>query len=252
MTEDILNAKKAKTIIRKMMEHPQGVWFRIPVDPIAVGAPTYLDEIKKPMDLSTMLKKLEKGVYKRHSELMTDFELIVSNCVQFNGAESHLGLEAKGLKKAWEAEWEKAAKMSYTDKRSLLGLFNKLNQVPGVDIFSEPVDPVKYQIPTYYSVIGGEQNARDLGTIKANLVADKYNTIAEFEADVRQMFQNCFAFNGPNTPVEVIGRDLEKAFDVAMAKVRKDAGLPPVSSSNVGNKRKAVDPAAVSKRSRVT
>jgi len=127
-----------------------------------------------------------------------------------------------------------------------------LNQVPGVDIFSEPVDPVKYQIPTYYSVIGGEQNARDLGTIKANLVADKYNTIAEFEADVRQMFQNCFAFNGPNTPVEVIGRDLEKAFDVAMAKVRKDAGLPPVSSSNVGNKRKAVDPAAVSKRSRVT
>jgi transcription initiation factor TFIID subunit 2 len=127
----MLNTKKAKTIIRKMMENPQGVWFRIPVDPIAVGAPTYLDEIKHPMDLSTMSKKLDQGFYKRQSDLMADFELIVSNCVQFNGAESHLGLEAKGLKKAWDAEWEKAAKMSYTDKRSLLGLFNKLNQVPG-------------------------------------------------------------------------------------------------------------------------
>ncbi|PLW33747.1 hypothetical protein PCASD_12510 [Puccinia coronata f. sp. avenae] len=64
----------------------------IPVDPIAVGAPTYLDEIKHPMDLSTMSKKLDQGFYKRQSDLMADFELIVSNCVQFNGAESHLGL----------------------------------------------------------------------------------------------------------------------------------------------------------------
>ncbi|WAR52569.1 hypothetical protein PtB15_1B1012 [Puccinia triticina] len=253
VANDLLNSKKAKVIIRKMMEHPQGVWFRIPVDPIAVGAPTYLDEIKNPMDLSTMVKKLDKGLYKRHSELMADFELIVSNCVQFNGAESQLGLEAKALKKVWDLEWEKAAKMSYTDKRSLLGLFNKLNQVPGVELFNEPVDPVKYQIPTYYAVIGGQQNARDLGTIKANLVADRYNSIGEFEADVRLMLKNCFTFNAPTTPVEVIGRDLEKAFDIAMVKVRKDAGLPPTagSSSTPGNKRKGVEPAASSKRSRV-
>ncbi|KAA1114250.1 hypothetical protein PGT21_001821 [Puccinia graminis f. sp. tritici] len=252
VADDLLNPKKAKVIIRKMMEHPQGVWFRIPVDPIAVGAPTYLDEIKNPMDLSTMLKKLDKGTYKRHSELMADFELIVSNCVQFNGAESQLGLEAKALKKVWDLEWEKAAKMSYTDKRSLLGLFNKLNQVPGVELFNEPVDPVKYQIPTYFAVIGGQQNARDLGTIKANLVADRYNSIGEFEADVRLMLKNCFTFNAPTTPVEVIGRDLEKAFDLAMVKVRKDAGLPPpAGSANAGNKRKGAEPAASSKRSRV-
>ncbi|KAI7963119.1 hypothetical protein MJO28_001213 [Puccinia striiformis f. sp. tritici] len=277
--DEILNPKKAKVIIRKMMEHPQGVWFRIPVDPIAVGAPTYLDEIKNPMDLSTMLKKLDKGNYKLQSELMNDFDLIVNNCIQFNGANSHLGLEAKNLRKVWINEWDKAAKMSYTDKRSLLGLFNKLNQVPGVDMFSEPVDPIKYQIPTYYSVIGGSENARDLGTIKKNLVADKYKNIHEFEMDVRLMLKNCFTFNAPNTPVEVIGRDLEKAFDLAMNKVRKDTGLPisipapsssasvtlnrnntipptisssPASSSNTpGNKRKGTEAIASAKRSRV-
>ncbi|OAV86968.1 hypothetical protein PTTG_09387 [Puccinia triticina 1-1 BBBD Race 1] len=205
------------------------------------------------MDLLTMVKKLNKGIYKRHSELMADFELIVSNCVQFNGAESQLGLEAKALKKVWDLEWEKAAKMSYTDKQSLLGLFNKLNQAPSVELFNEPVDPVKYQIPTCYAVIGGQQSAQDLGTIKANLVADQYNSIGEFEADVRLMLKNCFTFNAPTTPVEVIGRDLEKAFDIAMVKVCKDAGLPPTagSSSTPGDKRKGVEPSASSKKSRV-
>jgi transcription initiation factor TFIID subunit 2 len=121
-----------------------------------------------------------------------------------------------------------------------------------VELFNEPVDPVKYQIPTYFAVIGGQQNARDLGTIKANLVADRYNSIGEFEADVRLMLKNCFTFNAPTTPVEVIGRDLEKAFDLAMVKVRKDAGLPPTAgSANAGNKRKGAEPAASSKRSRV-
>lgn len=252
VVDDLLVPKKAKAILRKMSEHPQGAWFRAPVDPIAVGAPTYLDEIKNPMDLSTMQKKLDKGVYKRRAELMADFNLVVSNCIQFNGAQSFLGLEAQGLKKAWLAEWEKAAKMSYTDKRSLLGLFNKLNQVPGVDVFSEPVDPVKYQIPTYFAVIGGEQNARDLGTIKANLVADRYNNIAEFEADVRLMFTNCFKFNAPNTQVEIIGRDLEKVFNTVMTKIRKDAGLPPIGgTTSAGNKRKGLEAGAVSKRTKV-
>ncbi|WAR57084.1 hypothetical protein PtB15_8B129 [Puccinia triticina] len=120
------------------------------------------------MDLSTMVKKLDKGVYKRHSELMADFELIVSNCVQFNGADSQLGLEAKALKKVWDLEWEKAA--------NLIPI-NDCSWVYSISV--ELVDPVKYQITTYFAVVGGQQNARDLGTIKANLVADRYNSIGE-------------------------------------------------------------------------
>ncbi|WAQ86369.1 hypothetical protein PtA15_7A95 [Puccinia triticina] len=122
-----------------------------------------------------------------------------------------------------------------------------------VELFNEPVDPVKYQIPTYCAVIGGQQSTQDLGTIKANLVADRYNSIGEFEADVRLMRKNCFTFNAPTTPVKVIGRDLEKAFDIAMVKVCKDAGLPPTagSSSTPGDTRKGVEPSASSKRSRV-
>ncbi|KAI9604502.1 hypothetical protein KEM48_000737 [Puccinia striiformis f. sp. tritici PST-130] len=143
-----------------------------------------------------------KGNYKLQSELMNDFDLIVNNCIQFNGA-----------------------------------------NIPGVDMFSEPVDPIKYQIPTYYSVIGGSENARDLGTIKKNLVADKYKNIHEFEMDVRLMLKNCFTFNAPNTPVEVIGRDLEK--------LRKDTGLPisipaPSSSASVTLNRNNTIPPTIS------
>ncbi|MBW0488935.1 hypothetical protein O181_028650 [Austropuccinia psidii MF-1] len=229
--ENVLVPKKAKGIIRKMMESPYGAWFRVPVDPIAVGAPTYYDEIKSPMDLTTMQKKVDKGVYKRLSELMADFDLIVSNCIQFNGAFSEVAAQAKALEKAWKTEWQKASKMSYIEKRSLLGLFNKLNQVAGVDVFSEPVDPVALQIPTYFSVIGGKQNARDLGTIKSNLVADRYNNIQEFEVDIRLMLKNCFTFNPPESLVSIIGKDLEKVFDAGILKIKKDSGLISTSTS---------------------
>lgn len=76
--------------------------------------------------------------------------------------------------------------------------------------FMEPVDPVKLGIPDYFNVV---KTPMDLSTIKKKLDAGSYNRADEFEADVRLMFQNCYLYNGAESDVSRIGRDLEAVFD---------------------------------------
>lgn len=130
-TDEPLNQKKAKTILRRMNESEAGVWFRVPVDPVALGIPTYFQEIPHPMDLGTMTKKLDQGKYKKESQIFGDFNLIVRNCVKFNGLLSAAGMAAEALGALWKAEWRKAHRIGYQEKRSLLSLISRLQKVPG-------------------------------------------------------------------------------------------------------------------------
>lgn len=120
------------------------------------------------------------------------------------------------------------------------------------EIFSQPVDPILLQIPDYYDVIGGKERARDLGTIKSNLQVDRYHNLEEFEMDVRQMLSNCFVYNPKATPVEMIGRDVEKAFEIGIGKLKKEAGLV-VGGGGGGsvNKRKVNESGGSSKKTKL-
>jgi len=64
----------------------QGIaWpFLVPVDPVALNIPTYHKIIKKPMDLSTVQKKLGEGQYENVKEFEADMRLMFSNCYRFN------------------------------------------------------------------------------------------------------------------------------------------------------------------------
>jgi bromodomain-containing factor 1 len=79
--------------VRKAKKVKFGQMFLKPVDPVALNIPTYPDVIKNPMDLSTMEDKLKKHMYASADDLMADFNLIIDNCVKFNGA-THLVSEA--------------------------------------------------------------------------------------------------------------------------------------------------------------
>lgn len=76
--------------------------------------------------------------------------------------------------------------------------------------FMEPVDPVKLGIPDYFNVV---KTPMDLSTIKKKLDAGSYSSGDEFEADVRNMFQNCYLYNGADSDVSRLGRDLEAVFE---------------------------------------
>lgn len=79
------------------------------------------------MDLQTMTIKVERGDM-NYEELFADFDLIVSNCKLFNPPDTEPVWYVDVLDRAWRSEWERASKLSYNVKRSLLSFLKTLMQ----------------------------------------------------------------------------------------------------------------------------
>uniref|UniRef100_K1PW96 Cat eye syndrome critical region protein 2 n=1 Tax=Magallana gigas TaxID=29159 RepID=K1PW96_MAGGI len=62
-------------------------------------APGYHDIIKRPMDLSTIEKKLTGRAYRTKNRFVQDLNLMLDNCRQFNGENSDLGEMASRLQR---------------------------------------------------------------------------------------------------------------------------------------------------------
>jgi Transcription factor involved in chromatin remodeling, contains bromodomain len=67
--------------------------FREPVDPVALGIPTYFDTIprKDARDLKTIRQKLDTDKYDSVEAFEADMALMIQNAITFNGAESDAG-----------------------------------------------------------------------------------------------------------------------------------------------------------------
>ncbi len=50
--------------------------------------PDYMDHILHPMDLSTMRKRIDAQGYKNLDEFEADFNLIIENCMKYNGKDT--------------------------------------------------------------------------------------------------------------------------------------------------------------------
>lgn len=57
--------------------------------------------------------------------------------------------------------------------------------------FKHPVDPVASGMPNYFAVV---KRPMDLMTIRSRMEKNEYPSSAEFLADVRQIFQNCYEY----------------------------------------------------------
>eukprot|EP00529_Nitzschia_sp_RCC80_P002753 CAMPEP_0113454018 /NCGR_PEP_ID=MMETSP0014_2-20120614/7651_1 /TAXON_ID=2857 /ORGANISM="Nitzschia sp." /LENGTH=1788 /DNA_ID=CAMNT_0000345419 /DNA_START=143 /DNA_END=5509 /DNA_ORIENTATION=- /assembly_acc=CAM_ASM_000159 len=105
-------------VIEWIKGNPKIVPFLLPVDPVALGIPSYFDIIKHPMDISTVEEKLEKGVYSNfapsesrgkrfpvslmlNGPFRDDVELIFSNAQEFNPEDDWIHKAAKSLKQAF-------------------------------------------------------------------------------------------------------------------------------------------------------
>lgn len=76
--------------------------------------------------------------------------------------------------------------------------------------FLAPVDVVALNIPDYPSIV---KHPMDLSTIERKLNEGDYQNADDFETDMRLMFNNCYLYNPPVTPVHKMGQELEKVFD---------------------------------------
>jgi hypothetical protein len=84
-------------ITNKLIKLPISFAFRLPVDPVADELPDYYQKIKNPMDLGTVVQKLQHGQYSSLDKWKDDIGQIWKNAAIYNGETSPIVLLAREL-----------------------------------------------------------------------------------------------------------------------------------------------------------
>lgn len=97
--EKILKELHKKSLYN--LAHP----FYEPVDWVKMEIPQYPKIIKKPMDLSTIRRKLADGEYTTPDKFREDFKLMVRNCLTFNPPKNPVHESGKELDRVFDEKW---------------------------------------------------------------------------------------------------------------------------------------------------
>lgn len=76
--------------------------FIHPVDIVKLNIPFYYNYIPRPMDLSTIERKINADAYVEPNQVIEDFNLMVANCCKFNGESSPISKMAKNIQAHFE------------------------------------------------------------------------------------------------------------------------------------------------------
>ena len=100
------------TIVKGLMKSREAYPFCKPVDVVALKIPDYYNIIKRPMDLGTVMRKLEhkpeRGMarqYKSPLDLRDDVRLVWQNCRTYNQPGNPVRKYGENLSDAWEKKW---------------------------------------------------------------------------------------------------------------------------------------------------
>lgn len=105
--------KRGADLIRKVSDKDRYAIFLEPVDTRQVKG--YTDLIERPMDLSTLQKNLQMGVYRTPMEFRADLDLIWSNCCVFNADDSIYYKEAVRLRVLCERYYDELCRLLSRD-----------------------------------------------------------------------------------------------------------------------------------------
>lgn len=111
--------------------------------------------------------------------------------------------------------------ISVSQHRFMLSTVRNLKKMKDATPFVAPVDPIKLQIPHYFSIV---TQPMDLSTVERKLASSnpsrpdpnplnpRYTAVDQFTVDVRRIFSNCTLFNGADHAVTHMGKRVEEAF----------------------------------------
>jgi hypothetical protein len=98
--------KQCGAILKRLMSHKFGWVFNEPVNVVELGLHDYHKIIKKPMDLGTIKKKLDTGVYLLPTELCEDVRLTFANALKYNPQGHDVYMMAETLRGMFESKWK--------------------------------------------------------------------------------------------------------------------------------------------------
>jgi len=89
---------QTKAAVREVRKHKDAAVFLEPVDWKGLGIKDYPTIIKRPMDLGTIMKRLDGGQYSSVLDVAADVDLVWSNAMTYNQDESYIYNVAAELK----------------------------------------------------------------------------------------------------------------------------------------------------------
>lgn len=95
-------AKFALNSIKAIKRLKDAIPFIHPVDTIKLNIPFYYNYIPRPMDLSTIERKINANAYVQPEQVVEDFNLMVANCCKFNGENSGISKMATNIQAHFE------------------------------------------------------------------------------------------------------------------------------------------------------
>ncbi|KAM0736679.1 CREB-binding protein [Formica fusca] len=101
---DELRQALMPTLEKLYRQDPESIPFRQPVDPQALGIPDYPTIVKKPMNLSTIKKKLDTEKYSDPWEYVDDVRMMFDNAWLYNRTSSRVYKNCTELSKVFEQE----------------------------------------------------------------------------------------------------------------------------------------------------
>ncbi|KAF9014933.1 Bromodomain-containing protein [Cyathus striatus] len=104
--EQLRFCSKVLTDLHKKQYYNIAHPFYEPVDWVKLEIPSYPKVIKKPMDLSTMRKKLENNDYSTATKFLEDFRLMIRNCFNFNPAGTPVNQAGIELQRVFDDKWK--------------------------------------------------------------------------------------------------------------------------------------------------
>ncbi|KAG8920123.1 hypothetical protein FRC01_000907 [Tulasnella sp. 417] len=114
MEKKLSSADRAFAIktLNTMFNDDSGFYFREPVDPVKLGIPHYYQVVdrKDARDIKTIKQNVQAGKYESFDQIGADVQLMVSNAIKFNGAESHVAKMAETNARIWNSSMTKKRK----------------------------------------------------------------------------------------------------------------------------------------------
>ncbi|NXE20756.1 BRDT protein, partial [Ardeotis kori] len=124
-----------RVVMKAMWRHNFSWPFHQPVDAAALNLPDYYSIIKKPMDLSTIKKRLEHNYYTKAAECIEDFKTMFLNCYIYNKPGDDIVFMAQELEKVF---MQKIAQMPPEERLVILNKGKRKGKKPEETHTQEP------------------------------------------------------------------------------------------------------------------
>ncbi|GAB0192979.1 bromodomain testis-specific protein [Grus japonensis] len=199
----------------------------------------YYSIIKKPMDLSTIKKRLEHNYYTKAAECIEDFKTMFLNCYIYNKPGDDIVFMAQELEKVFMrkiAQMPPEERLVILNKGKRKGKKPEETQQPNPGTSNEhcltqkqaesseqpPGMTQELQQVTLPPLSAAQLTALMPAAVpitKKKMDNFEYSDIQEFATDVRLMFMSCYKHNSPDHEVVVMARKLQDVFETHFAKI---------------------------------